>query len=64
MNDTTFDVRQGVPLRVEIGPKDLQQKQFVCVRRDSGEKTTYGLDNGASMIQHQLELMHDAMFAK
>ena len=55
---------QGVPLRVEIGPKDLQQQQFVCVRRDTGAKMTYSLDDGVSMIQQQLELMHDDMFAK
>ena len=53
-----------MPLRVEIGPKDLQQQQFVCVRRDTGAKMTYSLDDGVSMIQQQLELMHDAMFAK
>ena len=30
--------RKGVPLRVEIGPKDLEKNQAVCVRRDTGEK--------------------------
>lgn len=30
--------KKGVPLRVEIGPKDVEQKQVVLVRRDSGEK--------------------------
>ena len=30
--------RKGVPIRVEIGPKDLENNQAVCVRRDTGEK--------------------------
>lgn len=31
---------KGVPLRVEVGPRDVQNKQCVIARRDSGEKTT------------------------
>lgn len=30
--------KKGVPLRIEIGPKDVEKKQVVLVRRDSGEK--------------------------
>jgi prolyl-tRNA synthetase len=29
---------KGVPLRIEIGPKDMEKKQVVMVRRDTGEK--------------------------
>ena len=29
---------QGVPIRVELGPKDLANNQYVAVRRDTGEK--------------------------
>ncbi|XP_037650125.1 bifunctional glutamate/proline--tRNA ligase isoform X1 [Sebastes umbrosus] len=31
---------KGVPIRLEVGPKDMQQRQCVTVRRDSGVKTT------------------------
>jgi prolyl-tRNA synthetase len=31
---------KGVPIRIEIGPKDMEKKQFVLVRRDTGEKIT------------------------
>ena len=31
---------QGVPIRVELGPKDLANHQYVAVRRDTGEKLT------------------------
>lgn len=30
---------KGVPLRLEIGPKDIQKRQVVLVRRDTGKKT-------------------------
>lgn len=30
---------KGVPLRVELGPKDIENNQCVVVRRDNGEKT-------------------------
>jgi prolyl-tRNA synthetase len=31
---------KGVPLRIEVGPKDIKEKQAVVVRRDTGEKET------------------------
>uniref|UniRef100_A0AAX7UZC3 Glutamyl-tRNA synthetase n=1 Tax=Astatotilapia calliptera TaxID=8154 RepID=A0AAX7UZC3_ASTCA len=31
---------KGVPIRLEVGPKDMQQKQCVAARRDSGAKVT------------------------
>ncbi len=31
---------RGVPLRIEVGPKDVQKKQLVAVRRDTGQKVT------------------------
>lgn len=30
---------KGVPLRIELGPKDIQKEQVVFVRRDTGEKS-------------------------
>ena len=35
---------KGVPLRVEIGPKDIEKNQCVLVRRDNGEKVFVSLD--------------------
>ena len=29
---------QGVPLRIEVGPRDVKAEQAVTVRRDTGEK--------------------------
>jgi prolyl-tRNA synthetase len=49
---------KGVPLRVEIGPRDLEAGQATIVRRDSGEKTAMALDSVASSVPLLLETMH------
>ncbi len=49
---------QGIPLRVELGPRDVAAKQCVVVRRDTGEKLTFRLDE--QIEQRILELL-DAM---
>ena len=36
---------KGVPVRLEIGPKDIEANQAVLARRDTGEKVTVSLDN-------------------
>ena len=46
---------KGVPLRLEIGPKDLEQNQCVLVRRDTGEKTTVSLDELETAIPRLLD---------
>ena len=42
---------QGVPLRLEIGPKDIEQNQCVLVRRDNREKQFVSLDNLEEAIE-------------
>jgi len=46
---------KGVPVRVEIGPKDIEKKEIVLVRRDTGEKKTISQDVAVSMIQKELD---------
>ncbi|MCR5782468.1 MAG: proline--tRNA ligase [Clostridia bacterium] len=36
---------KGVPVRLEIGPRDMENNKCVLVRRDTGEKTFVSLDN-------------------
>ena len=36
---------KGVPLRIEIGPRDIENNKAVIVRRDNGEKKEIDLDN-------------------
>ncbi len=57
---------KGVPLRLEIGPKDIENNQCVLVRRDNREKYFVSLDNLEEKIEellHELEkgLYNDAM---
>jgi prolyl-tRNA synthetase len=43
---------KGVPIRVELGPRDIDSKQIVLVRRDTSEKTTVSQDDALHHIQH------------
>ena len=55
---------KGVPLRLEIGPKDLEKNQCVLVRRNDGEKTVVALENLEAAVAEQLELVQKGMFEK
>jgi prolyl-tRNA synthetase len=55
---------KGVPLRLEVGPRDLENNQCVVVRRDTGEKMTLPLDGIETTIQKLLDEIHGAMYAK
>lgn len=55
---------KGVPLRLEIGPKDIEKNQCVLVRRDNREKTFVSLDELESAIPAQLEALAQAIFQR
>ena len=55
---------QGVPLRLEIGPKDIEQNQCVLVRRDNGEKSFVSLDSLVESANTLMDAVHDGMYAK
>lgn len=55
---------RGVPLRLEIGPKDIEQNQCVIVRRDNLEKTFVNLDDLETAIPEMLKKVHDGMYEK
>lgn len=55
---------EGIPLRIELGPKDLDKDQCVFVRRDSGEKVPVGLKEAAAKVKPLLEDIQRAMFEK
>lgn len=55
---------KGVPIRIELGPKDMKQKQVVAVRRDTGEKLTMPQDTAVNDILHLLETIHYNMLNK
>ncbi|MBR5262365.1 MAG: proline--tRNA ligase, partial [Clostridia bacterium] len=55
---------KGVPLRLEIGPKDIENNQCVIVRRDSGEKIFVSLDELEAKIPELLQSVHDGLYQK
>lgn len=55
---------KGVPLRLEIGPRDLAAGQCVAVRRDTGEKTVLPLDQLEQSVRDLLDDIHDNLYAK
>lgn len=55
---------KGVPLRIELGPKDIENNQAVLVRRDTREKKVVSLDNIANEVKEMLSTIQDALFQK
>ncbi|HOO26342.1 MAG TPA: His/Gly/Thr/Pro-type tRNA ligase C-terminal domain-containing protein, partial [Clostridiales bacterium] len=55
---------KGVPLRLEIGPKDIEKNQCVLVRRDNREKTFVSLDELETVVPKLLQAVHDGLYEK
>jgi prolyl-tRNA synthetase len=55
---------KGVPLRLELGPKDMEKNQCVLVRRDSGEKSFVSLDGIEDTVAKMLEDIHAGLYAR
>ncbi|MCF4122019.1 proline--tRNA ligase [Antribacter sp. KLBMP9083] len=54
---------KGVPLRIEVGPRDLDAGQVTVVRRDTSEKSPLPLGEVVATIPSLLESMHEDMLA-
>jgi prolyl-tRNA synthetase len=52
---------RGIPLRIEIGPRDLDQNQAIMVRRDTGEKRSVSLDSVGEDAADMLHRIQEAM---
>ena len=55
---------KGVPVRVEIGPKDIEKNQCVVVRRDTREKSFVPLENITEFIENLLQDIHNSMYER
>lgn len=55
---------KGYPIRIEIGPRDIENNQCIAVRRDKLEKEIISLDNIADTINNMLTTMHKDLFEK
>ena len=52
---------RGVPVRLEVGPRDIQNNQVMLARRDTHEKTAAPMENLADTIRTLLQDIHDTM---
>ena len=55
---------RGVPIRLEIGPKDIAKNETRSVRRDTGQVAQLSLDNLGTQISGMLEQIQQDMFNK
>ncbi|MBS3099390.1 proline--tRNA ligase [Candidatus Pacearchaeota archaeon] len=55
---------KGVPLRIEIGPKDLQSKKVVVVRRDNGKKESVSVKELKKKVSGVLDDIQNSLLKK
>ncbi len=53
---------KGVPLRIEVGPRDVENDQMVLVRRLTGEKSSLPLQSSAADIRNMLDEIQQTMY--
>jgi prolyl-tRNA synthetase len=56
--------KQGIPVRVEIGPKDIEKGSLIVVRRDTSEKTEIKIQDAEKNIKTLLDTIQSDMFTK
>ncbi|QQE73778.1 proline--tRNA ligase [Brevibacillus composti] len=55
---------RGVPIRLEIGPRDVENGQVILARRDTGEKITVALADAVSAVGKLLEEIQQNMYQR
>jgi len=55
---------KGIPIKIEIGPKDLAKKEVVISRRDTGQKKSYRVADLDKVIPKLLDDIQDKLFEK
>lgn len=55
---------KGVPLRLELGPRDIEGGHCVAVRRDTGEKTLLPLETAERGVGELLDAVQAALFQR
>lgn len=56
--------KRGVPLRIEVGPKDIEKNQVVLARRDNGQKTPASQDGLDRAVREMLDTIQNSMFER
>jgi len=55
---------KGIPLRIEIGPKDIEKKEVVFVRRDNSKKESVKIKDLESKLKEVLDDIQNSLFLK
>ncbi len=55
---------KGTPIRIELGPKDLEAKKAMLARRDTGEKVAVSLDKISKEVPKLLDMIHNSLYEK
>jgi len=55
---------RGVPVRLELGPRDLKNNAAMLARRDTGEKQQVSLDNITEDVLSLLDEIHENLYEK
>uniref|UniRef100_A0A803XUA2 Bifunctional glutamate/proline--tRNA ligase n=1 Tax=Meleagris gallopavo TaxID=9103 RepID=A0A803XUA2_MELGA len=55
---------KGVPVRLEVGPRDMKSQQFVAVRRDTGQKLTFSEHEAEEKLKQILEEIHANLYSR
>lgn len=56
--------KRGVPLRIEVGPKDLEKNQVMLARRDNGQKTPASQEGLDRVVRETLENIQSSLFER
>lgn len=56
--------KKGVPVRIEIGPRDIENNEFVAVRRDTGDKESININDLENKIIHLLDSIQEHLLHK
>jgi prolyl-tRNA synthetase len=56
--------KRGIPMRIEVGPKDLEKNQVMLARRDNREKIPVSQDGLAQTVRQMLETIQSSMFER
>jgi prolyl-tRNA synthetase len=53
---------QGIPIRIEVGPKDMEKNQVVLVRRDSYQKIPVAVNEAETRVKQLLEEIQNGLY--
>nr|XP_054758957.1 bifunctional glutamate/proline--tRNA ligase-like isoform X2 [Lytechinus pictus] len=54
---------KGVPVRIEVGPRDMSKQEFIACRRDTGAKTTFSEAESVAKVTQLLDQIQTDMYA-